>query len=140
MTLEQKARVSIATLRQQAGRHVCDVEKVNIHATYGVDLCEFPFNARFWFPDYKLYIHCKAAGLIEGKKGGASLTSTEARFAPLGIRPARHLASLAWTLALQLLIHRHRDVLHLEAGSYAAPCLRFIGPRHWWPSEEDAPR
>lgn len=36
MTPEQKARVSIDALLQQAGWHVCDVSSANIHAAKGV--------------------------------------------------------------------------------------------------------
>lgn len=35
MTPEQKARVSIDTLLQQAGWHVCNVADANIHASVG---------------------------------------------------------------------------------------------------------
>lgn len=40
MTPEQKARVSIDALLQQAGWHVCNVADANIHASTGVAIRE----------------------------------------------------------------------------------------------------
>lgn len=71
MTPEQKARVSIDALLQQAGWHVCDMANANIHAARGVALREFPLNTGYGFADYLLYIDGKAAGVIEAKKEGS---------------------------------------------------------------------
>lgn len=64
MTPEQKARVSIDTLLQQAGWHVCNVSDANIHAATGVAIREFPLNTGFGFADYLLYVNGKACGVI----------------------------------------------------------------------------
>lgn len=77
MTPEQKARVSIDALLQQAGWHVCDVSSANIHAATGVAIREFPLNSGFGFADYLLYVNGKACGVIEAKKEGATLTGVE---------------------------------------------------------------
>ena len=77
MTPEQKARVSIDALLQQAGWHVCDVSNANIHAATGVAIREFPLNSGFGFADYLLYVNGKACGVIEAKKEGATLTGVE---------------------------------------------------------------
>ncbi|WP_206021995.1 type I restriction-modification enzyme R subunit C-terminal domain-containing protein [Rhodoferax bucti] len=77
MTPEQKARVSIDALLQQAGWHVCDVSSANIHAAMGVAIREFPLNSGFGFADYLLYVNGKACGVIEAKKEGATLTGVE---------------------------------------------------------------
>jgi len=68
MTPEQKARVSIDTLLQQAGWHVCNVADANIHAATGVAIREFPLNNGFGFADHLLYVNGKACGVIEVKK------------------------------------------------------------------------
>lgn len=62
MTPEQKARVSIDALLQQAGWHVCNMADANIHAARGVALREFPLKTGYCFADYLLYIDGKAAG------------------------------------------------------------------------------
>ncbi len=51
--------------------------QANIHASRGVALREFPLNTGFGKADYLLYIDCKAAGVIEAKKEGATLTGVE---------------------------------------------------------------
>ena len=77
MTPEQKARVGIDALLQQAGWHVCNVSDANIHAATGVAIREFPLNTGFGFADYLLYVNGKACGVIEAKKEGATLTGVE---------------------------------------------------------------
>jgi len=81
MTPEQKARVSIDTLLQQAGWHVCSMADANIHTSRDVALREFPLNTGYGFADYLLYIDGKAAGVIEAKKEGATLTGVEVQSA-----------------------------------------------------------
>ena len=81
MTPEQQARQNIDTLLQQAGWHVCDIALANIHVSRGVALREFPLNPGYGFADYLLYIDGKAAGVIEAKKEGATLTGVEVQSA-----------------------------------------------------------
>ena len=91
MTPEQQARQNIETLLQQAGWHVCDMANANIHASRGVALREFPLNPGYGFADYLLYIDGKAAGVIEAKKEGATLTGVE-------VQSARYAQGLPATL------------------------------------------
>ncbi len=91
MTPEQKARVSIDALLTQAGWHVCDMAHANIHAARGVALREFPLNTGYGFADYLLYIDGKAAGVIEAKKEGSTLTGVE-------VQSARYAQGLPATL------------------------------------------
>lgn len=81
MTPEQKSRVTIDTLLKQAGWHVCNMDQANIHAARGVALREFPLNPGYGVADYLLYIDGKAAGVIEAKKEGTTLTGVEAQSA-----------------------------------------------------------
>ena len=73
-TPEQQARAGIDRLLTAAGWSVQDVAQANIHAARGVALREFPLNTGFGFADYLLYIDGKAAGVIEAKKEGTTLT------------------------------------------------------------------
>ncbi|MBT6341210.1 MAG: DEAD/DEAH box helicase family protein [Desulfobacula sp.] len=61
----------------QSGWDVQDVGNVNIHAKKGVAIREFPLNQGHGFADYLLYIDGKAAGVIEAKKAGNTLTGVE---------------------------------------------------------------
>ncbi|HQX58522.1 MAG: DUF4357 domain-containing protein [Rhodoferax sp.] len=81
MTPEAKARQTIDALLAQAGWHVCDMAQANIHAARGVALREFPLNAGYGFADYLLYIDGRAAGVIEAKKAGSTLTGVEVQSA-----------------------------------------------------------
>ena len=62
-----------------AGWHVCDVEDANIHAAQGVAIREFPLAEGSGSADYLLDIDGRAAGVIEAKKFGATLTGVERR-------------------------------------------------------------
>jgi len=77
MTPEQEARESIDQLLIAAGWHICDADKANIHAARGVAIREFPLAKGHGFADYLLYVDGKAAGVIEAKKEGATLTGVE---------------------------------------------------------------
>ncbi|MBL8371224.1 MAG: hypothetical protein JNK28_07540 [Burkholderiaceae bacterium] len=77
MSPEARARQTIDALLTQAGWHVCNVADANIHAARGVAIREFPLNPGHGFADYLLYIDAKAAGVIEAKKEGATLTGVE---------------------------------------------------------------
>src|ERR1035437_1187274 len=91
MTPEQKARQSIVVLLTQAGWHVCNVNDDNIHAARGVAIREFLLNIGYGFADYLLYIDGKAAGVIEAKKEGSTLTGVE-------VQSARYAQGLPATL------------------------------------------
>lgn len=67
---EQEARTEIDRMLAEAGWLVQDVINVNLHASRGVAIREFPLERGFGFADYLLYVDGKAAGVIEAKKAG----------------------------------------------------------------------
>ncbi|MDT3706097.1 MAG: type I restriction-modification enzyme R subunit C-terminal domain-containing protein [Thiobacillus sp.] len=73
---EQQARGNIDRLLEAAGWHVCDAAAANIHAARGVAIREFPLPG-YGFADYLLYVDGKAAGVVEAKKEGVTLTGVE---------------------------------------------------------------
>jgi type I restriction enzyme R subunit len=76
MSPEALARETIDKLLTSAGWHVCDAAAANIHAARGVAIREFPLPG-YGFADYLLYVDGKAAGVIEAKKEGVTLTGVE---------------------------------------------------------------
>ncbi len=102
MVSEQETRVEIDALLGAAGWLVCDVANANIHAARGVAIREFPLGAGQGFADYLLYIDGKAAGVIEAKKGGATLTGVEIQSARYAAGPAGQLARVAPPVALRV--------------------------------------
>jgi type I restriction enzyme R subunit len=74
---EQQARQEIDRLLAAAGWRVSDLGEANIHAARGVAIREFPLETGFGFADYLLYVDGKAAGVIEAKKQGATLSGVE---------------------------------------------------------------
>ena len=81
LTAEQQARVVIDQLLAAAGWAVQDVKAANVHAARGVALREFELNPGHGTADYLLYVDGKAAGVIEAKKQGATLTGVEVQSA-----------------------------------------------------------
>ena len=77
---EQQARGTIDRLLTAAGWHVCDASAANIHAARGVAIREFPLPGH-GFADYLLYVDGKAAGVIEAKKQGVTLSGVETQSA-----------------------------------------------------------
>lgn len=76
-TPEQEARTTIDRLLNSAGWDVQNIDSVNINARCGVAICEFPLNTGHGFADYLLYVDGKAAGIIEAKKTGTTLSGVE---------------------------------------------------------------
>ncbi len=74
---EEKARERIDALLVQAGWEVSDPREANIHAARGVVIRNFPLKSGHGFADYLFYVDGKAAGVIEAKKEGATLTGVE---------------------------------------------------------------
>ena len=77
MTSENHAREKIDQLLTQAGWFVQDVKDTNIYAGKGVAIREFPLKQGHGFADYLLYVDGRAAGVIEAKKTGTTLTGVE---------------------------------------------------------------
>ena len=74
---EERARTEIDQLLTAAGWAVQDFKQANIHAGCGVAIREFQLNAGFGEADYLLYVDGKAAGVIEAKMKGTTLTGVE---------------------------------------------------------------
>ena len=76
-TPEQEARESIDRMLNLAGWEVQDYRDADILAGTGVVIRNFPLKHGHGFADYLLYIDGKAAGVIESKKVGSTLTGVE---------------------------------------------------------------
>ncbi|APG27077.1 type III restriction endonuclease subunit R [Syntrophotalea acetylenivorans] len=74
---EADARLKIDDLLEAAGWQVQDADLANIYAARGVAIREFPLKSGHGFADYLLYVDGKAAGVIEAKKVGSTLTGVE---------------------------------------------------------------
>ena len=74
---EDKAREDIDRMLERAGWDVQDIDHINIQARRGVAIRDFPLKPGHGFADYILYIDEKAAGVIEAKKAGTTLTGVE---------------------------------------------------------------
>lgn len=80
LSSEEEARAGIDALLAKAGWQVADADAVNIHAQRGVAIREFPLPGH-GFADYLLYVDGKAAGVIEAKKEGVTLSGVETQSA-----------------------------------------------------------
>jgi type I restriction enzyme R subunit len=74
---EAQARRNIDTALTAAGWAVQDVAAVNLRAGRGVAVREFPLKPGHRFADYLLFVDGKAAGVIEAKPEGTTLTGVE---------------------------------------------------------------
>ncbi len=74
---EDKAREDIDRMLEKAGWDVQDIDHINIHARQGIAIQDFPLKPGHGFADYILYIDGKAAGVVEAKKAGTTLTGVE---------------------------------------------------------------
>jgi type I restriction enzyme, R subunit len=73
---ESEARAEIDRLLEAAGWVIQDLGNVAIHVARGVVIREFPLPGH-GFADYLFYIDGQAAGVIEAKKKGTSLSGVE---------------------------------------------------------------
>jgi len=128
MAAEQEARQHIDELLAAAGWHVCDFKQADIHATRGVAIREFGLNEGFGTADYLLYVDGKAAGVIEAKKVGATLTGVEVQSG----RYAQGLpASLpAWRRPLPFIYESTGAETHFTNGLDPEPRARSIFAFH----------
>ncbi|MGH8633545.1 MAG: type I restriction-modification enzyme R subunit C-terminal domain-containing protein [Burkholderiales bacterium] len=78
---ESQARENIDRLLKAAGWDVVGASQANIIGTRGVAIREFPLKQGHGFADYLLYVDSKAAGVIEAKKQGVTLTGVETQSA-----------------------------------------------------------
>ena len=76
MTPEEKARVEIDNMLEQAGWVVQDRSELNIRASLGVAIREFVMKDN-GESDYLLFVNGKAVGVLEAKKAELSLSGVE---------------------------------------------------------------
>lgn len=76
-TPEQEARKTIDQMLSLCGWDVQDYDKANINAMHGVAIRNFSLTPGHGFADYLLYVNGRAAGVIEAKKVGNTLTGVE---------------------------------------------------------------
>ena len=74
---EAQARETIDRLLKAAGWKVVNRDQVNIHAARGVAVREFTLKTGHGEADYLLYVDGQAAGVIEAKKQGDTLSGVE---------------------------------------------------------------
>ena len=77
MTPEQQARINIDRQLEQAGWAVQNADSINLYAGRGVAVREFPLKSGHGTADYLLYVNQKAAGVVEAKPEGSTLTGVE---------------------------------------------------------------
>ncbi len=77
MTPEEHARANIDRLLQQAGWVIQDADSINLYAGRGVAVREFFLKSGHGKADYLLYVNQKAAGVVEAKSEGSTLTGVE---------------------------------------------------------------
>ena len=77
MTPEREARVRIDTLLEEAGWALQDVHSLNLSVARGVAVREFGLKPGHGTADYLLYVDQKAAGVVEAKPAGYTLTGVE---------------------------------------------------------------
>jgi type I restriction enzyme R subunit len=75
MTPEEKARQEIDQLLLAAGWHIQDYSDLNLGASIGIAVREFPLTTGF--ADYLLFIDREAVGAIEAKPEGTTLSGVE---------------------------------------------------------------
>jgi len=76
-TPEDKAKENIDWLLTKAGWAVRDQSDANILASWGVAIRNFRLKSSHGFADYLLYIDGRAAGVVEAKKEGVTLSGVE---------------------------------------------------------------
>jgi len=75
MTPEEQARLNIDQLLTDADWTIQDYKQINLGAAVGIAVREYPLKSGFG--DYLLIINRKAAGVIEAKKEGTTLSGVE---------------------------------------------------------------
>ena len=81
---EQRARVDIDRLLEQAGWAVQDLTALNPYGARGVAVREFPLRTGHGTADYLLYVDGRVVGVIEAKPEGHSLTGVETQSGKYG--------------------------------------------------------
>jgi type I restriction enzyme R subunit len=74
---EDQARENIDRMLADAGWEVRNISDANISASRGLAIRNFPLKTGHGFADYLLYVNGNAAGVVEAKKKGITLTGVE---------------------------------------------------------------
>jgi type I restriction enzyme, R subunit len=74
---EATGRQLIDRALTESGWAVLDIANANLDASRGVAIREFPLTSGYGFADYVLFVDGRAAGVIEAKKAGTTLTGVE---------------------------------------------------------------
>lgn len=77
MDPEKEERQRIDDLLSQAGWQVQDANAINLYVSRGVAIREFSLKPGHGEADYLLYVDGKAAGVVEAKPAGFTLTGVE---------------------------------------------------------------
>src|SRR3954463_9684925 len=77
LTPEGRARVEIDQMLEAAGWTVQNTGAVNLAASQGVAVREFIMRSPHGRADYLLFLDGRAAGVVEAKKQGETLTGVE---------------------------------------------------------------
>ncbi|MHB8495495.1 MAG: type I restriction endonuclease subunit R [Casimicrobiaceae bacterium] len=128
MSPEEQARTEIDRLLSAAGWVVVDRTQANIHAGRGVAIREFALAAGHGYADYLLYVDGRAAGIIEAKKTGATLTGVE-------IQSAKYAQGLpaslpAWRRPLPFVYESTGAETHFTNGLDPEPRARNVFAFH----------
>lgn len=128
MSPEEQARTEIDRLLSAAGWIVVDRTQANIHAGRGVAIREFPLVDGHGFADYLLYVDGKAAGVVEEKKTGTTLTGVETQSA----RCAQGLPATlpAWRRPLPFVYESTGAETHFTNGLDPEPRARNVFAFH----------
>ncbi len=121
---EDMAREQIDRMLELSGWAVQDAKAVNLYAKQGVAIREFELKPGFGTADYLLYVDGKAAGVIEAKKAGATLTGVE-------IQSAKYSKGLpdslpAWTRPLPFWYQSTGIETRFTNGFDPEPCSRQV--------------
>jgi len=119
---EDKARLKIDGLLRAAGWSVQDYQGLNLGASLGVVVRNFPLKSGFGFADYLLFVDRRAVGVLEAKPEGSTLSGVaeqSGRYA-MGL-PDIFLIELEHRILKeleQLRITQHYMVQGLDIGGY----------------------
>lgn len=97
MKPEESARQNIDRLLSAAGWILQERDQFNRSAGLGVAVREFPMGSA-GFVDYLLFIDGKAAGVVEAKKVGVTLSGVEEQSDKYAASEPKHLVSWGWPL------------------------------------------
>ncbi len=121
---EDISREQIDQMLISAGWAVQDAKAVNLYAKQGVAIREFELKPGFGTADYLLYVDGQAAGVIEAKKAGSTLTGVE-------IQSAKYSKGLpdalpAWTRPLPFCYQSTGIETRFTNGFDPEPCSRQV--------------